>query len=74
MAGPPVDSRLNGLVAAPIVVVDYDASSPPENGSIIASRIPGAQLVLVPNANHILTTDQPEQLSRMLLDWLDSNR
>jgi 3-oxoadipate enol-lactonase len=68
-------NRLAGITAPTLVLHgELDALVPPENARIIASRIPGAQLVLVPNANHILTTDQPEQLSRMLLDWLDSNR
>jgi len=52
---------------------EHDALVPPANGRIIADRIPGAELVMVPDANHILTTDQPEQLSRKLVDWLDRN-
>ena len=40
----------------------------------MAERIPGAELVVVPDANHILTSDQPEQVSRLLLDWLAGTR
>jgi 3-oxoadipate enol-lactonase len=29
--------------------------------------------VLVPNANHVLMTDQPEHVSKVLVDWLERN-
>jgi 3-oxoadipate enol-lactonase len=67
--------RLPGI-AAPTLVVhgELDALVPPENGRIIAGRIPGAELVLVPDANHVLMTDQPEDVSRVLVEWLHRNR
>ncbi|MCU1590589.1 MAG: Lipase/esterase [Frankiales bacterium] len=43
----------------------------PANATTIAERIPGAELVAVPDANHVLMTDQPEQVGKLLLDWLD---
>jgi 3-oxoadipate enol-lactonase len=63
-------------ITAPTLVVhgELDALVPPENGRIIAGRIPGAELVMIPNANHVLMTDQPEQVSKVLVDWLDRNR
>lgn len=63
-------------VTAPTLVVhgELDALVPPENGRIIAGRIPGAELVVVPDANHVLMTDQPEHVSAVLVDWLDRNR
>jgi pimeloyl-ACP methyl ester carboxylesterase len=36
----------------------------------INARIPGAQLVLIPFAGHIYTTDQPEPAHRAVLDFL----
>ena len=59
-------------VTAPTLVVhgELDALVPPANGRILADRIPGAELVLVPEANHLLNTDQPEQVNRLLVDWL----
>jgi pimeloyl-ACP methyl ester carboxylesterase len=39
---------------------DQDHVLPPENGRIVARRISGAEFVLVPQAGHILATDQPE--------------
>ena len=46
----------------PVLVIhgDQDHMLPPENGRIVARRIPGAEFVLVPQAGHILATDQPE--------------
>jgi hypothetical protein len=29
---------------------------------------------MIPNANHVLMTDQPEHVSKMLVEWLDRNR
>ena len=48
-----------------------DVEVPPANGRILADRIPGAELVTLPMANHLLGTDQPEQLSELLVSWLD---
>jgi len=41
----------------------------PVNGAKIADRVPGAKLVLVPNANHVLTTDQTDVVNQLLLEW-----
>ncbi|MCU1672946.1 MAG: Lipase/esterase [Frankiales bacterium] len=63
-------------IAAPTLVLhgELDALVPPANGTLIAERIPGAELVLVPDANHVLMTDQPERVAEVLLDWLDRHR
>jgi pimeloyl-ACP methyl ester carboxylesterase len=48
-------------IAAPTLVVhgDQDRLVPPENGRVLASRIPGARFELIRNAGHIMITDQP---------------
>jgi 3-oxoadipate enol-lactonase len=63
-------------VTTPTLVAhgELDALVPPENGRVIADRIPGAELVIVPMANHLLGTDQPEQVSELLVSWLDRHR
>ena len=53
---------------------DHDRLIPPWNGRMVASRIPGARFHLVENAGHILTTDQPEQCNRLMLDFLAEHR
>ena len=42
----------------------------PANGELIASAIPGAELVLLDGANHIVTTDQADRLNDLLLEHL----
>lgn len=63
-------------IATPTLVLhgELDALVPPENGEKLAERIPGAEHVTVPGANHVLMTDQPEQVSKELLGWLDRHR
>ena len=71
-------SRFEDLpsVTAPTLVVhgELDSLVPPENGARIAERIPAAEHVTVPDANHLLFSDQPEQVTKVLLDWLDRQR
>lgn len=50
---------------------EEDHLVPAENGKILAARIPGARFHLLPNAGHILTTDQPEVATQLLLKFLD---
>jgi 3-oxoadipate enol-lactonase len=63
-------------VSTPTLVVhgELDALVPPANGETLAARIPGAELTTVPDANHLLMSDQPEQVAKVLLDWLDRPR
>jgi len=53
---------------------EVDRLVPADNGRMLAKAIPGAELTIVPDANHILMTDQPEQVEKALLDWLDRRR
>lgn len=43
---------------------------PPENGRVVASRIPGAEFLLIPHAAHMLVTDQPELATETILAFL----
>lgn len=49
-------------IKVPTLVVhgDQDHVLPPANGRMVASRIESSEFVLLPDAGHILTTDQPE--------------
>jgi pimeloyl-ACP methyl ester carboxylesterase len=60
-------------IRVPTLVVhgDEDRLVPPANGKVVASRIPGAKFRLIPEAGHILTTDQPEICQRLLLQFLN---
>jgi 3-oxoadipate enol-lactonase len=59
-------------ISAPTLVVhgDSDQLVPPANGKLIAARIPGAKLVMITHASHILTTDQQEPVHHAVLDFL----
>lgn len=65
-------SRL-ASVRVPTLVVhgDGDRLVPPANGRRIAAEVPGAELVVVEDANHLFVTDQPERTREILLGWLD---
>lgn len=60
-------------IAVPTLVVhgSEDRLIPPQNGRVVASRISGAEFHLIPNAGHLLMTDQPEACTKLMLDFLD---
>lgn len=51
-----------------------DQLTPPECSREIADAIPGAQLQLLPECGHMLTWEQPQQVTALLLDWLQAWR
>jgi pimeloyl-ACP methyl ester carboxylesterase len=61
-----------GEIAAPTLVIhgESDQLVPPENGTLLAKRIPGAKLVMLPRASHIFPTDQPEASADAILSFL----
>jgi len=66
-------SRLPQIQTPALVVHGVnDRLVPAANSDLLASRIPGAQLVKLPNASHIFITDQPEASHRSFLQFLAS--
>jgi 3-oxoadipate enol-lactonase len=63
--------RLPGL-RLPVLVVhgEDDALIPVENGELVARSIPGAELVVLEDANHVLTTDRTATVNQLLVDWI----
>ncbi len=54
-------SRLSAISSPTLVIHgESDRLVPPGNAKLIAERIPGAQLVMIPHASHIFLTDQTE--------------
>ncbi len=49
---------------------DEDHLLPPQNGRVVAARIPSARFELLPGAGHMLTTDQPRATLNSLLRFL----
>ncbi|HTS50364.1 MAG TPA: alpha/beta fold hydrolase [Bryobacteraceae bacterium] len=64
-------SRLPQINVPTLVVHgENDRLVPVGNGKLIASRIPGAKLVLLANASHIYPTDQTDTSHRAILEFL----
>ena len=59
-------------IAAPTLVIGAEQvqSTPPEKSREIAQRIPGAELVLVPNAAHLANLEQPDAVTERILRTL----
>ena len=65
-------SRL-GDINTPALVIhgESDRLVPPGNGQLLAERIPGAKLVMIPHASHLFLTDQTEIAHRVILEFLE---
>jgi len=63
-------------ITAPTLVIhgETDTLIPPANGRLIAERIPGAKLMMIPRASHIFETDQPGVANRAILEHLSAQR
>jgi pimeloyl-ACP methyl ester carboxylesterase len=61
-----------GALTMPTLVIhgEDDRLVPASNGRVLARRIPGAELVLLPNASHVYPTDQPEASIAAVLDFI----
>jgi 3-oxoadipate enol-lactonase len=57
-------------IALPTLVVAAadDPSTPPEHLELIASRIPGARLVVLPNTAHLVNVERPDVFTTTLLE------
>lgn len=70
-----IDSR-PGLAAISVptlvLVGDSDPLTPLDRAREIATAIPGARLVVVPECGHGSTLEQPEAVNRALIEWLIS--
>jgi 3-oxoadipate enol-lactonase len=65
-------SRLAAIGRATLVVHgESDRLVPPGNGRLIAERIPGARLVMIPHASHLFLTDQTEVAHRAIGEFLE---
>jgi pimeloyl-ACP methyl ester carboxylesterase len=63
--------RLDRITAPTLVIHgETDRLVPAGNGKLIADRIPVAKWVLLPEASHLFTTDQPEPAHQAILEFL----
>jgi len=58
-------------IKAPTLVIagEGDPLIPPENSRLIAARIPGAQLVLLPDASHLFWIEKPRETADALISF-----
>lgn len=63
-----------GGIGVPTLVLTgaEDRLIPVDRSREMAAAIPGARLVIVPDAGHMPMLEQPEAVSRALLDWLQA--
>jgi pimeloyl-ACP methyl ester carboxylesterase len=69
------DSRpMLGSIRCPTLVLvgDGDELTPPELAAEIAAGIDGARLMTVPQCGHLSTLEQPQEVTRVLLEWLQA--
>ena len=68
---PKLTARL-GEIRAPTRVIcgAEDIMTPPALSEQMASRIPGAQLRVIPACGHITFTEQPQESARLILEFL----
>jgi pimeloyl-ACP methyl ester carboxylesterase len=68
----PKFTALLASIKAPTLVVtsDNDHLIPRELSELIAARVSGAKLVVMPGAGHIPFMEQPEQVARIVLDFV----
>jgi 3-oxoadipate enol-lactonase len=65
-------SRINQIVAPTLVIHgESDRLVPSGNAKLIAERIPGAKLVMIPHASHLFFTDQTEVSHHAILQFLN---
>jgi 3-oxoadipate enol-lactonase len=61
-----------GSIAAPTLVIagGDDPATPAPHAEAIVAAVAGAQLKVVPGAAHLANIEQPQQITRLLLDHL----
>ena len=65
-------SRLPAITSPTLVIHgESDRLVPPGNAKLIAERIPGAKLVMIPHASHLFLTDQTDTAQRIVLQFLE---
>jgi 3-oxoadipate enol-lactonase len=63
-------------ITAPTLIVhgETDQLIPVANAQLIAERIAGAKLAVIPRASHIFETDQPATANRIILEFLSAQQ
>jgi 3-oxoadipate enol-lactonase len=66
-------SRISQITAPTLLIHgESDRLIPSANAKLIAERIPGAKLVMIPHASHIFATDQPDVAHQAIFEFLSA--
>jgi pimeloyl-ACP methyl ester carboxylesterase len=59
-------------IACPTLIVmgELDGPTPPSEGQLMAGKIPGARLTIIPQAGHLSNLEQPEAFTAALAEFL----
>jgi pimeloyl-ACP methyl ester carboxylesterase len=72
LSRPEVESLLPTIACPTLVAVgSEDRWSPPAQHEAIAALIPGARLVVIEGAGHMLPAERPDALNAAIADWLE---
>ncbi len=72
MAEHDVRHLLPGITLPTVVMVGHrDLMAPPAHSRLLADRIPGAEMVIVPDAGHGLPMERPQPIARALRSLAD---
>jgi 3-oxoadipate enol-lactonase len=71
IAGWDFRDRLGSIAASTLVLSGADdPATPPEHGRLLADGIPGAELVVLPEAAHLANVEQPDAFAALVVDHL----
>lgn len=64
-----------GEIRAPTLVItsENDTTVDRQNQRVLAEKIPGARQVVIPDAGHAVSVDQPETFNQVLISFLKNN-
>ena len=76
MAERPDSVPLLTTIACPTLVItgELDGPTPPADGQLMAEKIPGAHLAIIPQAGHLSNLEQPEAFNDALCSFLKTIR
>ena len=71
MEARPDSTPLLEQIACPtqIIVGELDQATPPADARLMAERIPGSRLAVIPNAAHLANLEQPDTFTRLLAEF-----
>ena len=49
-----------------VIVGELDQATPPSDAELMAEKIPGARLAIIPNAAHLANLEQPEAFNQIV--------